>query len=48
MIEQYFVQAFFTVIYGSYYLGNALPDIETIANAIGAATVVFKVIDRVS
>ena len=38
---------FFSVILGSFSLGNALPEIETIATALGAATVVFEIIDRV-
>jgi hypothetical protein len=33
---------------GSFALGNALPEIETFATALGSATAVFKVIDRVS
>ena len=41
-------QVFFSVIIGSFSLGNALPEIETFATALGSATVVFKVIDRVS
>lgn len=39
---------FFAVIIGSFSLGNALPELETFATALGAATVVFEVIDRVS
>ena len=41
-------QVFFSVIMGSFALGNALPEIETFATALGSATAVFKVIDRVS
>ena len=39
---------FFAVIIGSFSLGNALPDIETIATAFGSAAVVYEIIDRVS
>ena len=41
-------QVFFSVIIGSFSLGNALPEIQTFATALGSATIVFKVIDRVS
>ena len=41
-------QVFFAVIIGSFSLGNALPEIQTFATALGSATAVFKVIDRVS
>ena len=39
---------FFSVILGSFSLGNALPELEAFASAIGSATGVFAVIDRVS
>lgn len=42
------VTVFFAVIIGSFSLGNALPEIQTFATALGSATAVFKVIDRVS
>ena len=35
------------VLLGSFYLGNSLPEVETIASALGSATAVFAVIDRV-
>ena len=38
---------FFAIIIGSFSLGNALPELETFATALGSATVVFEVIDRV-
>ena len=41
------VTVFFSVIIGSFSLGNALPELETFATALGSATVVFEVIDRV-
>ena len=41
------VTVFFAVIIGSFSLGNALPELETFATALGSATVVFEVIDRV-
>ena len=36
------------MIIGSFSLGNALPELETFATALGSATVVFEVIDRVT
>ena len=42
------VTVFFAVIIGSFSLGNALPEIETFATALGSATVVFEIIDRVT
>ena len=41
------VTVLFSVIIGSFSLGNALPELETFATALGSATVVFEVIDRV-
>ena len=41
------ITVLFAVIIGSFSLGNALPELETFATALGAATVVFEVIDRV-
>ena len=40
-------QVFFGVVIGSFSLGNALPEIQTFATALGSATAVFAVIDRV-
>lgn len=42
------VQVFFAVILGSFSLGNAVPELETFGTALGSASVVFQVIDRVS
>lgn len=42
------VTVFFAVIVGSFSLGNALPEIETFATALGSASVLFAIIDRVS
>ena len=41
-------QVFFGVVIGSFSLGNALPEIQTFATALGSATAVFAVIDRVN
>ena len=41
------LQVLFSIIIGSFNLGNALPEIQTIATAMGAATVVYEIIDRV-
>ena len=38
---------FLSVINGSFTLGNALPKLEAFATALGSATVVFEIIDRV-
>ncbi len=35
------------MVIGSFSLGNALPEIQTFATALGSATAVFAVIDRV-
>ena len=35
------------MIIGSFSLGNSLPEIETFASALGSATAVFSIIDRV-
>ena len=37
-----------SIVIGSFSLGIALPELETFAAALGAATVVFQLIDRVS
>lgn len=41
-------QVFFGVVIGSFSLGNALPELQTFATAMGSATGVFSVIDHVS
>lgn len=41
------MQVFFSVILGSFSLGNALPELETFGTAMGAASFIFKTIDRV-
>ena len=38
---------FFAVVIGSFSLGNALPEIETFATALGAASAVYDIIDKV-
>ena len=42
------VTVLLSVLLGSFSLGNALPELETFATALGSATVVFEVIDRVT
>ncbi|CAI8057874.1 ATP-dependent translocase ABCB1 [Geodia barretti] len=42
------VTVFFSVVLGSFSLGNALPEIQTFAVAFGAASAVFEVIDKES
>ncbi len=42
------MQVLFTIIIGSFNLGNALPEIQTIATALGAASTVYEIIDRVN
>ena len=41
------VIVFLSVINGSFTLGNALPKLEAFATALGSATLVFEIIDRV-
>ena len=41
------VVVFLSVINGSFTLGNALPKLEAFATALGSATLVFEIIDRV-
>lgn len=41
------LQVFFSVLAGAYTLGNALPYLNSIGTALGSATTVFEVIDRV-
>ncbi len=39
---------FIGILLGSFSLGTALPEMETFGSAMGAATAVFEIIDRVS
>jgi hypothetical protein len=41
------VIVFLSVVNGSFTLGNALPKLEAFAAALGSATVIFEIIDRV-
>ena len=41
------VTVLLSILAGSFSLGDALPELETFATALGSATVVFEVIDRV-
>jgi len=34
-------------VIGSYSLGNALPELETFATALGSASAVYEIIDKV-
>ena len=36
------------VFWGSFYLGEAIPELNTFGSALGSATVLFQIIDRVS
>ena len=38
---------FLSVLVGTFSLGQALPEIETFAGALGSAAYVFRIIDRV-
>ena len=40
-------QVFFAVAIGSFSLGNALPELETFATALGSASAVYEIIDKV-
>lgn len=40
-------QVFFSVMSGAFSLGNALPFVTAVSTAIGAASTVFSVIDRI-
>lgn len=42
------VTVLLSILTGSFSLGTALPELETFAAALGSATVVFEIIDRVS
>ena len=42
------ITVFLSVLIGTFSLGQALPELETFASAMGSASYVFKVIDRVS
>ena len=44
----FFHKVLFIIIAGSLSLGKALPELQTFAVALGSATAVFAVIDRVS
>ena len=39
---------FLVVLIGTFSLGQALPELETFASAMGAAAFIYKTIDRVS
>ena len=38
---------FLSVLVGTFSLGNALPELDTFASAMGAASFIYKAIDRV-
>ena len=38
---------FLSVVIATFSLGSALPELETFASAMGAASFVYKIIDRV-
>ena len=38
---------FLVVLIGTFSLGQALPELETFASAMGAASFIYKTIDRV-
>ena len=42
-----FKKVFFTVVAGSFYLGNSLSELQTFAAALGSATAIFAILDRV-
>ena len=41
------VTVLLSILLGSFSLGTALPELETFATALGSASVVFELIDRV-
>ena len=41
------IQAFFLVVFGGFFLGISLPEVETFITALGSATTIWKIIDRV-
>ena len=41
------VTVLLSILLGSYSLGTVLPELETFATALGSATVVFELIERV-
>ena len=43
-----FEKVLFAVIVGSISLGNAFPELQTFATALGSATAIFSILDRVS
>ena len=42
-----FKKVFFSVMSGGYYLGNALFELHTFSTALGSATAIFSILDRV-
>ena len=48
MLLLHIPQVFFSVLLGTFSIGQASPNIEAFANARGAAYEVFKIIDNVS
>ena len=43
-----FNKVFFAIINGSLSLGYALPELQTFATALGSATAIYAILDRVS
>ena len=43
----FFVQVFFSVMAGAFSLGNAMPYVSVVSTAVGAASTLFAIIDRV-
>jgi len=41
------VQVFFSVLSGAFSLGNAMPYVNVVSAAIGAASTLFAIIDRI-
>lgn len=41
------LQVFFSVMAGAFSVGNALPFINSVSTAVGCATSVFKIVERV-
>ena len=46
-INYFHRQVFFSVMAGAFSLGNALPFVNAVSTAVGAASTVFEIIDRV-
>jgi ATP-binding cassette, subfamily B (MDR/TAP), member 1 len=40
------VQVFFSVMAGAFSLGNALPFVNAVSTAVGAASTIFGIVDR--